>query len=102
MDKVKAQPAEDTAGGEGRQDAGAYLSEVSIAQSASEKKPPIESLLKASEVSHILRISITQAYRLMGHELPAVRFGGNTIRVRACDLEAFIQRSVQGGNHGQP
>lgn len=64
-------------------------------------KPPIESLLKASEVASVLGISKTAAYRLLGREIPAVRFGA-TVRVRACDLEAFIQRSVQAVTHGQP
>ncbi len=77
---------------------GAYLSEVSIAQSASGGKPPIESLLKASEVASVLGISKTAAYRLLGREIPAVRFGA-TVRVRLADLNAFIERSVQGGDH---
>lgn len=76
---------------------GAYLSDQSIAQTTSDKKPAIEKLLKAADVATVLGISKTAAYRLMGDELPAVRFGGNTVRVRLCDLEAFIASRVEGG-----
>jgi len=64
-------------------------------------RPMVESLLKAADVANVLGISKTAAYRLMGHELPAVRFGGNTVRVRLADLNAFIERSVQGGDHAR-
>lgn len=58
----------------------------------------IEPLLKAEEVARMLSVSKTQAYRLMLSELPAVRFGGNTVRVRLSDLEAYIAGHLQGGN----
>lgn len=76
---------------------GAYLSDQSIAQKTSDKKPAIEKLLKAADVADVLGISRTAAYRLMGNELPAVRFGGNTVRVRLADLERFIASRVEGG-----
>lgn len=57
----------------------------------------IEKLLKAAEVAEALGISKTAAYRLMGHELPAVRFGG-VVRVRLADLERFIADHAGGGN----
>lgn len=62
--------------------------------------PTIEKLLKPAQVAEILGISRTAAYRLMGHELPAVRFGA-TVRVRAADLEKFIQENLTGGENGR-
>lgn len=50
----------------------------------------IEPLLRAEEVARLLSVSKTQAYRLMMSELPAVRFGGGTVRVRLSDLESYI------------
>lgn len=70
---------------------GAYLSDCIVAQTTR-----FEKLLKAAEVAEALGISKTAAYRLMGHELPAVRFGG-VVRVRLVDLEQFIVSRVEGG-----
>jgi excisionase family DNA binding protein len=48
-------------------------------------------LLKAHEVAQILQVSRTQAYKLMAiGDLPCVRFGGQTVRVRQGDLDQFI------------
>ncbi|MDR3577227.1 MAG: helix-turn-helix domain-containing protein [Anaerolineaceae bacterium] len=53
--------------------------------------PKVEKLLKPLEVASILRVSRTQAYRLMkSGELPAIRFGSATVRVRQSDLSKFI------------
>lgn len=60
-------------------------------ESPARKAPEIEPLLKASDVSKILNISRSTAYQLMKkNEIPTVKFGGNTIRVRLKDLEKFI------------
>lgn len=56
-----------------------------------------DKLLKAEEVAEILNVSRTEAYRLMRGELPAVVFGGRTVRVRASDLAQFIETHVTGG-----
>ncbi len=58
---------------------------------------PVERLLKAEDVAQRLNISRTAAYRLMRGELPAVKFGGATVRVRLSDLESFIAAHVSGG-----
>lgn len=58
----------------------------------------IEPLLRADEVARLLNVSKTQAYRLMMSELPAVRFGGNTVRVRLSDLEAYIDEHLGVGD----
>jgi excisionase family DNA binding protein len=48
-------------------------------------------LLKAHEVAQILQVSRTQAYKLMAiGDLPCVRFGGQTVRVKQGDLDRFI------------
>jgi excisionase family DNA binding protein len=48
-------------------------------------------LLKAHEVAQILQVSRTQAYKLMAiGDLPCVRFGGQTVRVKQGDLDQFI------------
>jgi excisionase family DNA binding protein len=63
----------------------------------------IPQLLKIEQVATILQISRTSAYRLaQTGELPAVRFGGGTVRVRLEDLERFIERCAlqQVGNDG--
>ena len=53
-------------------------------------------LLKPDEVSAILRISRSLAYRMMQTgQIPTIRFGGS-VRVRACDLDEFVQRSWTG------
>ncbi len=56
-------------------------------------------LLKASEVAVILQISKSQAYRLMMTELPCVRFGSATVRVRAQDLQVYIETHTD--HHGE-
>jgi excisionase family DNA binding protein len=58
----------------------------------------IPQLLKIEQVATILQISRTSAYRLaQTGELPAVRFGGGTVRVRLDDLTAFIEGSRLAG-----
>ncbi|MBE3144013.1 MAG: helix-turn-helix domain-containing protein [Planctomycetes bacterium] len=53
--------------------------------------PRIETLLKAFEVAEILRVSRTQAYRLLASgEIPSLHFAAKTVRVRLSDLEKFI------------
>lgn len=47
-------------------------------------------LLKPIEVALILRVSRTQIYRLLRTELPAIRFGGSTVRVLSGDLWKYI------------
>jgi excisionase family DNA binding protein len=55
-----------------------------------------ESLLRAKDVARLLSISRSLAYQLMQRgEIPTVRFGG-IVRVRACDLDEYIQRSWSG------
>jgi excisionase family DNA binding protein len=57
--------------------------------------PQIGQLLKANEVASLLRISKAAAYRLMqSGELPSVRFGGSTVRVRAADLTRFVAEHI--------
>jgi excisionase family DNA binding protein len=51
-----------------------------------------DELLKAQDVARILGVSKTQVYRLLATELPCVRFGGATVRVRQADLEAYINK----------
>lgn len=55
----------------------------------------IEPLLKAADVARTLNVSRTEAYRLMKSDIPSVRFGGSTIRVRSCDLEQYITDRLQ-------
>lgn len=57
----------------------------------------IEPLLKAADVARVLQVSKTEAYRLMHSEIPTVRFGKQTVRVRLSDLQRFIEASIQGG-----
>ncbi|HNZ02153.1 MAG TPA: helix-turn-helix domain-containing protein [Anaerolineaceae bacterium] len=59
----------------------------------------IEPLLKAADIAKILRISKTQAYRLMGAEIPAIRFGVSCVRVKLSDLQRYIEAHREGG-HG--
>jgi hypothetical protein len=54
-------------------------------------------LLKACDVAKYLNVSRTEAYRLMGKDLPVVRFGTAIVRVRLCDLEEFIQKRLSNG-----
>lgn len=52
-------------------------------------------LLKAAEVAEILGVSRTQAYRLMQMgEIPSVRFGQRTVRVRPEDLKRYIEKHI--------
>ena len=58
----------------------------------------IEPLLKAADIARVLQVSKTEAYRLMNSEIPTVRFGKQTVRVRLSDLQGFIEsRTVQHG-----
>jgi predicted DNA-binding transcriptional regulator AlpA len=52
-----------------------------------------ERLLKAAEVSQVLRVSIPAVYRLMLTDLPCVRFAGS-VRVRPADLDAYIAKHI--------
>jgi len=54
----------------------------------------LANLLKPARVAEILGVSKTQVYRLMQGELPAVRFGGATVRVRQADLERYIDQHL--------
>jgi excisionase family DNA binding protein len=55
-------------------------------------------LLTGKDVAHLLKISSSQAYKLMRRgELPAVHIG-RSIRVKPEDLETFItQNTIYGG-----
>lgn len=56
-------------------------------------------LLKIAEVADLLRVSRTQAYRLMSMgQLQYVRFGEQTLRVRAGDLDQYILDHVEKGS----
>ena len=51
-------------------------------------------LLTGKDVAHLLKISSSQAYKLMRRgELPAVHIG-KSIRVKPEDLDAFITRNT--------
>ena len=53
-------------------------------------------LLKANEVAKRLAVCRSKAYQMMMRgDIPTVRFG-SSVRVRACDLEEFIQKSWSG------
>lgn len=55
---------------------------------------PIEKLLKAVDVAHILNISRAYAYQLMQRgEIPTVKIG-TACRVRQADLKAYIGENV--------
>jgi excisionase family DNA binding protein len=59
----------------------------------------IPRLLKLPEVAEILQVSRTQAYRLAKDgQLPCVRFGAQTVRVRVEDLQAFIESNRRNGD----
>ncbi len=59
-----------------------------------------EWLLKAADVARVLNISVPMAYRLMQRgEIPTVRIG-TAVRVKPCDLQAFIERSRTGFTEG--
>ena len=58
----------------------------------SEKLPT--RLLTGKDIAHLLKISSSQAYKLMRRgELPAVHIG-KSIRVKPEDLDAFIARNT--------
>jgi excisionase family DNA binding protein len=59
----------------------------------------IPKLLKLPQVAEILQVSRTQAYRLAATgELPSVRFGVQTVRVRLDDLQKFINENRRNGD----
>jgi excisionase family DNA binding protein len=59
----------------------------------------IPKLLKLPQVAEILQVSRTQAYRLASTgELPSIRFGGQTVRVRVDDLQKFIEENRRNGD----
>ena len=61
-------------------------------QNKSEKLP--SRLLTGKDVAHLLKISSSQAYKIMRRgELPAVHIG-KSIRVKPEDLDAFITRNT--------
>jgi len=90
----KTAPTGGTVEGGNQQNASANLSETSLHHS---ERNINNQLLRADDVSAILNVSRTQAYRLMRDEIPVVRFGGGTVRVRATDLEEYISGHVQRG-----
>jgi hypothetical protein len=47
-------------------------------------------LPKPVELALIIRVSRTQIYRLMRTELPAIRFGGSTVRALSGDHWMYI------------
>ena len=59
----------------------------------------IPRLLKPSEVASILGLGLSTIYLLIRHdELPCIRFG-RAVRVRADDVEKFIDANSEGGRH---
>jgi excisionase family DNA binding protein len=55
-------------------------------------------LLRPAQVAEALAISRTSTYRLLETgELPSVRFGGSTVRVRADALQRFIEEHSNDG-----
>ena len=55
-------------------------------------------LLKIAEVAKLLRVSGTQAYRLMEMgQLPHVRIGERALRVRVVDLNQYITEHLSSG-----
>lgn len=53
-----------------------------------------DQLLKAGDVAQVLNISRASAYRLMINELPSIRIGAGTVRVKPADLAAYIERKT--------
>lgn len=53
-----------------------------------------ERLLKAGEIAAILQVSKSQAYRLLESEIPCVRFGSATVRVRFSDFQKYIEAHI--------
>jgi excisionase family DNA binding protein len=61
-------------------------------------KPLRERLLKLQDVAAHLQLSVRTIRRMIaGGRLPVVRLG-RSIRVRRCDLEAFVASSGQEGS----
>ena len=60
----------------------------------------MDKLLKAKEVAETLQISKAQAYRLMATELPCIRFGANTVRIKYEDLLQYVEGHRSPGNIG--
>lgn len=58
-----------------------------------------EPLLRLQEVARILNISKSAAYRLALTELPSIRFGRKTVRVRKADLERYISTHLSGARN---
>ena len=68
---------------------------ISLAYKEQRQPAMIVKLLKAAEVAEILGVSRTQAYRLMQFgEIPSVRFGQRTVRVRPEDLKHYIETHI--------
>jgi excisionase family DNA binding protein len=67
---------------------------------ATEDKP-IGKLLKPAQVAEILGVSKTQVYRLMATELPCLRFGGATVRVRPADLDKYLEDHLENHHGGR-
>ena len=61
------------------------------------QNPIVEPLLKAQDVARYLSVSRTEAYRLMKKDIPVIRFGSATVRVRLADLEQFINKNRTEG-----
>lgn len=61
-----------------------------------QEQQQIFTMLKPNDVARRLNISRSLAYRLLQNgEIPTVRFG-HVIRVRSCDLEAYILLNLTG------
>jgi predicted DNA-binding transcriptional regulator AlpA len=60
-------------------------------------------LLKPGEVALILCVSRTQIYRLLRTKLPAIRFGGSTVRVLSGDPWKYIDdhKNLKGQDEDQ-
>lgn len=70
---------------------------MSIRSPDSYKPDKLDPLLRAADVAQLLAVSRSSAYRLLREgQIPVVKFG-EIIRVRRSDIEAFIERSLQGG-----
>lgn len=60
-------------------------------------------LLKIVEVAAVLKVSRSQIYRLIAQgDLPHVRFGEETIRVRVGDLNRYIESKVMTPPRSSP
>ena len=61
-----------------------------------EARIKVDRLLRPDDVARVLDISRSLAYRLLKNgDIPSIRFGAS-VRVRAIDLEEFVQRSWSG------